>query len=279
MTDLQKKCYDILLEFDRVCRKADLKYYIYAGTLLGAVRHHGFIPWDDDIDVVMFRKDWDNLPLACGRYLNADQFELQTIYSDPMTDNPWMKLHDRNTAFISSSRREGAMEGVNIDIFPIDNAPDRQGELKRRARFVDRMNFIYQYRFCHCKSPSFKMRMFQKAIRLIPPLNETAFKEKYNQNMQKYNQKQTKNVVYCSNRPYMRKVVDRSVFSETVMLPFEGKLFPAPGGWERVLTIMFGDYMTLPPEEEQVTRHGAAVIDLEHSWREYKWRPWGYEKI
>ena len=92
--------------------------------------------------------------------------------------------------------------------------------------------------------------------------------------------KNTKNVAYFSNRKYVKKIVDRSVFDDTVMLRFEDRLFPAPIGWNKVLEGLYGkNYMQLPPKEQRVTVHGTAVIDLEHSWRNYRRGINGYEKI
>lgn len=281
MDKTKEKCYQILLEIDRICKDAGLRYFIYAGTLLGAVRHKGFIPWDDDIDIVMLREDYDKFPMACEKFMNHEKFMLQTIVTDPLASNPWMKLHDKNTAFISGLRREGAMEGVNIDIFPVDNAPDSDKELKRRAKYFDRMNFIYQWRFQeHSKNATWKMKIYQMLISIIPPINEKKFKENYDQKIRKYNNLQTKNVVYFSNRKYMKKVISRDVFDEEVMLPFEAGMFPAPKGWQEVLEGLYGkNYMQLPPENQRITVHGTVVVDLEHSWREYKRGENGYEII
>lgn len=281
MEKSKELCFQILEEIDRICKAADIQYYLYAGSLLGAVRHKGFIPWDDDIDVVMMRKDYDRFAQACEKYLNHEKYVLQTIRSAPYNNNPWMKLHDKNTAFICGALREGAMEGINVDIFPVDNAPDSPGALKRRAWIIDKINFIYFYRFQeHSKSSSWKMRLFQWAISFIPPWNEMKFKEAYDRYVQKWNKKDTKNVVYLSNRKYMRKVIPRECFSETVMLPFEEGFFPAPGAYEEILTRLYGKkYMELPPEDQRVTVHGTVVIDLENSWNTYRKGPNGYEKI
>ncbi len=281
MNEIQKKCFGILQEIDRVCKCAGLTYYIYSGTLLGAVRHKGFIPWDDDIDLVMMRDEYEKFPEACEKYMDQSKFELQTLNSDPAGNNVWMKLHDKNTAFISGVRRNGAMEGINIDIFPVDNVPDDDAVLQKRAKYFDRMNLVYQWRFAQrFRKAGWKMRIFQLLIRLIPPLNEKKFKERYDQKIQEYNSQGTKRVVYFSNRKHLKKVVDRSVFTETVMLPFEGGMYPAPIGWKRVLEGLYGkNYMQLPPKEQQVTVHGTAVIDLEHSWRDYRRGKNGYEKI
>lgn len=281
MNKIQEKCFNILLEIDRVCKLAHLQYYIYAGTLLGAVRHGGFIPWDDDIDIVMLREDYDKFPTACELYLEHSQFELQTTNTDPMASNPWMKLHDKNTAFISGLRRDGAMEGLNIDIFPVDNAPDDVKILNRRARYFDFMNIVYEFRYSyHNPNSSLKMKLFQRFVSLIPPLSEKKFKKKYDEKIREYNGQKTRSVVYFSNRKYLKKVIDRSAFDETVMLSFEGICFPAPREWKVVLEGLYGkNYMQLPPKEQQVTVHGTAVIDLEHSWTEYKRGENGYEKV
>ena len=281
MDQVKNKCFDILLEIRRICTINDIPFYLYAGSLLGAVRHKGFIPWDDDIDVVMMRKDYERFIDACNRHLDHNKFELQTIYSDPYANHPWIKLHDKNTAFISGIRREGAMEGINIDIFPIDNAPDSSFRLKVRSIIIDNINFLYQFRFqLRSKNSSWKMRFFQKMISLVPPWSEMKFKQAYDRYIQKYNRQQTENVVYLSNRKYMRKIIPRRCFDEVVFLEFEGEMFPAPGGWHEVLLRLYGvNYLQLPPEEQRVTVHGTAVIDTENSWRSYKKGMNGYEKI
>lgn len=281
MDEIKQKGYNILLEIDRICKEADLHYYIYAGTLLGAVRHGGFIPWDDDIDIVMMREDYEKFPAACDIFLDRERYALQTIHSDPVCNNPWMKLHDRNTAFISNIRRDGAMEGVNVDIFPVDNAPDDNDVLNKRARYFDRMNLVYQWRFAQrFKKAGWRMMIFQPLIHMIPPLDEKKFKIKYDKRIQEYNSQNTERVVYFSNRKYLKKVVGREVFADTVMMRFEDGMFPAPVGWKTVLESLYGkDYMQLPPKEQQTTVHGTAVIDLNNSWTEYRRGKNGYEKI
>ena len=277
--EIVQKCLGILAEIDRICKANDIKYFAYAGTLLGAVRHKGLIPWDDDIDVVMLRKDYEKFAEVCKTQL-SDGFELQTIYTDPLTSNPWMKLHDVNTAFISGVRRKGCMEGINIDIFPVDNAPDDEKERAKRAKKIDKINSIYEYRFAaKNKNDSIKMKLFKFAINLIPPLNEQKFKEKYDKYIQACNDKETKDVVYFSNRKYMRKVIDRHVFDETVYLPFEDTEIPAPVGYLQVLEGLYGkNYMELPPEDQRVTVHGNIVIDTNKSWKEYE-EAYEYERV
>lgn len=278
-TEIVNKCLGILAEIDRICKANDIKYFAYAGTLLGAVRHKGLIPWDDDIDVVMPRKDYERFAKVCETQL-SNGFELQTIYTDPLASNPWMKLHDVNTAFISGYRRKGCMEGINIDIFPVDNVPDDENERLKRAKKIDRINQIYEYRFsAKSKNDSAKMRLYKFAISLVPPFSEQKFKEKYDKFIQKYNDRETKDVVYFSNRKYMRKVIDKSVFEETVYLPFENIEVPAPVGYLQVLEGLYGEnYMELPPEEERVTVHGNIVIDTEKSWKEYG-EVYNYERV
>lgn len=272
MNDIQKKCFDILVEIDRVCKLAGLQYYIYSGTLLGAVRHKGFIPWDDDIDIVMMRDQYDKFSAACEKYLDNDNFELQTIYSDPLASNGWMKLHNTHTAFIDGGRRKGAMEGINVDIFPVDNAPDNDFALKIRAKIINKMNFFYQYRFMeHNKKAPLKWKLFYFAVGCIPPWNEMHFKVAYEKYIKKYNNKNTRRVVYFSNANYMLKVVPRECFDGVELLTFEEHEFPAPKDWKKVLEIRYGsDYMTPPPESARISQHGVKVLDLNHSWKDYQ---------
>lgn len=272
MNAIQEKCLGVLKELDRVCNEAGLQYFIYSGTLLGAVRHGGFIPWDDDIDCVMMRDQYEKLAEACEKFLDKDHFELQTIDSDPLASNGWIKLHDKNTAFIDGGRRKGSMEGINVDIFPVDSAPDNDFILKIRGKIIDKMNFVYQYRFMeHSSKASAKMRFFQKVISMIPPWNEMRFKKRYDQYIQKYNKQMTNRVVYFSNAKYSLKVVPRECFQTTNYMTFEGYRFPVPGNWQKVLKIRYGkDYMTPPPAKDRTSQHGTSIIDLEHSWREYQ---------
>lgn len=272
MNNIQKKCLNVLLEIDRVCKLSGIKYYIYSGTLLGAVRHGGFIPWDDDIDIVMMRDQYEKFVEACNQYLDKENYVLQSIYSDPLASNGWMKLHDKHTAYINGGRRIGAMEGINVDIFPIDNAPDNELILKMRSNIINKLNFCYQYRFMrHDKTKSLKWKIFYIFIGLIPPWNERRFKILYEKYIKRYNKRKTKRVVYFSNANYMLKVVPKDCFNKTSYMNFEGHEFPAPGDWKKVLEIRYGkDYMTLPPKKDRVSQHGTSIIDLEHSWEIYQ---------
>lgn len=269
---IKEKSFQLLCELDNICKKNSIHYYIYAGTLLGAVRHKGFIPWDDDIDVVMFRNEYNRFIHVCETQLDPQRFFLQTIYSDPLTSNPWAKLHDVNTAFISGVRRAGTAEGINIDIFPIDHAPNNKLAQSLRGKLIDKLNFIYQYRFqVHSHHASLKMRIFQFLIGLIPPWNEQSYKVRYDAFIQKYNHINCQYVVYLSNRKYKRKLIPSQWLSECALLPFEGKYFPAPKEWDKVLASLYGkNYMQLPPEKDRVTVHGTKIIDVNHSWRSYK---------
>lgn len=270
MNDIQQKTFDILCEFDKVCQVYDIQYYLYAGSLLGAIRHSGFIPWDDDIDVVMLRKDYEKLQ-KIAQVFNEDKFLLQSIYSDPLTNNSWIKLHDINTAFISGIRRDGVMEGICIDIFPIDNVPDNNIIRYFRGKIINKLNFIYQYRFAKkFDNCSVKMKVFRFLIKLLPPFNEMKFKVKYENYIKKYNKFITKEVVYNSNRDYFRKIIPKKYFDCCCYVDFEGKKFPAPSNYNDILKMLYGEnYMEIPPIEEQKSVHGSVVIDCNNSWKKY----------
>lgn len=272
MNEVQNKTLDLLKIINQLCNENNIVYFVYAGTLLGAVRHAGFIPWDDDIDIVMFRKDYEKFKNVCLHKLNRDKYILQTIDSDPYTNNSWMKLHDKNSSFISGFRRKEAMEGINIDIFPIDNVPDNRIVRWFRGKIIDKINYIYQYRFAKkFETCSFKMKCFRYLIKFIPPLNEKKFKNKYDKYLKKYNKKKTENVVYHSNRKYCRKVVPVKWLEDISYLRFENMNVSVPKEYKKILERLYGkNYMSIPPKEKQISSHGTIIIDCNKSWTEYK---------
>ena len=123
---------NMLLKVDEICRLNNIRYYLIGGSALGAVRHKGFIPWDDDVDIGMFRRDYDQFLDIADKFLDNKYF-LQTNRTDPDYHGPYAKLRANNTTYIEKvSRSLGAKihQGIFIDIFPLDNVPDKKLLLK-----------------------------------------------------------------------------------------------------------------------------------------------------
>ena len=244
----------ILDELDRICKKHGLKYFLTAGTLLGAVRHKGFIPWDDDIDVAMPRDDYERLSKIC-----TDEEELSQgfFYQSEKTE----KLH---TFFFAKIRKDGTevtehlLDGVDIhngcyiDIFPLDKCPSTPIFAKLYFKTIKMLNCAIISKV----SPDFKdgykplTKLVYKCIRLLP-FNTLRGLRRF---VRWFYSAFTSGKKWCTvagSHGYPRETYLPEWFSDEVMLEFEGKEYPAPIGYKELLTNMYGDYMTPPAEDDR----------------------------
>lgn len=274
--DLQLKELEILKEFILVCEKLNVKYFLDSGTLLGCVRHEGFIPWDDDIDVSMPREDYE-LFLKEGQKLLPQNLFLQTYETDPEYTMNFAKIRDSETTFIESTVKNLKINhGLYIDIFPIDG-------YKPNKKLT---NFINQkiYALCNLqinkkyvlinrkKNVKEKMQMLlsnilygRKTIRQILIKKDKIAK--------KYKYKNCNYVgIYCySTVPIAKNFLERKVFDETTYGKFEDLLkVIIPKEYDKYLKKMYGDYMKLPPKEKRVAHHYNEKIDLKKSYKLYQ---------
>ena len=248
---------DLVRELSRACEKLNIKFFIFAGSLLGAVRHHGFIPWDDDFDVALFRDDYEIL-------LNNSCFEspyfLQTPHTDPNYAFSFTRLVNDNTTFCSKMfSYQGYHAGICIDIFPLDLWDiDRGTNLYSEIKHLNMENSTWM----RMKNPHLdeqnKIRVQQWSK--IDPLS--AYKE-INRFAQTF---QNEPVDYVANAvttvyPYGKEVFAKHTFDNAIMSPFENLSLPIPAGYHEILSNTYGDYMSFPPLEIRGTRHKGVIID------------------
>lgn len=255
----------ILLEVDRVCKKHNIPYFLVGGTLIGAVRHQGFIPWDDDIDIGMLRENYDKFIQICASELSSDFF-LQTKESDSYCAIPWAKLQLKGTKRLDASTASTKTQcGIDIDIFPYDNMPKYPVFQWIHSNICWMLRGLYVFKCGYTvlnRENSLKKKIGSGICKVLSFfLPKPVVSRMMDMHFQKYNRKNTGYVMNLSSAySYQRECVKRDVIADVVELEFEGIMFPAPSKYHEYLTQVFGDYMQLPPEEKRIQH---AIVELD----------------
>ena len=264
LQDHQAALLVLLKEFDRVCRELEIPYMLFAGTMLGAVRHQGFIPWDDDLDVLMARKDYERLLREGDAVLDREKFFLQKEFTEhwPMF---FSKLRLNGTTCLEKYHPKDPKihQGVYIDIFPLDNAA--KTHLGRKFQFLcstvviakalDRRGY---------DTDSQKKKLFMAFCRCLPGkcFHKWAIRGREDGQML--------HTFFAAASGYEKNVYPREHFRQSQCMAFEDGKFPVPTEYDRLLTQMYGDWRILPPEEKRKCKQHAILVDLNRSYEHYE---------
>lgn len=260
---LQLRVLEILLAVDKACKAHGLRYYIVAGTLLGAVRHKGFIPWDDDLDIAMPRADYDKLIAHCKEYLPA-QFEMICGENDAVYPLPFAKIQDAHTTIIERMHLR-YLGGIYIDVFPLDGVPSNS--LSRRWHFI-KYEYYKRCLYLCCRDP---YKHGHGPSSWVPLLVQKIYN--HQELFRKMRKLQTE-VDYDSSDMVvdhddgLRGVMPHTVFGTPTPIMFEGKEVMGIEQADRYLSQKYGDYMTIPPHDDQ-RQHNFHYLDLQKPYREY----------
>lgn len=241
---------DIMDIIDDICQKNNIKYYLTGGTLLGAVRHGGFIPWDDDFDIVMPRNDFNRFIDICSSQLPKG-YSLQWITTRKDYWRVFAKVCNDNTKFIELiGKSEKTDNGIFVDIFPIDDSAGYDHKLQRRKNIIEKIKVLINAK----KAPSI-LNGAKKIIPLIIP-NKILFKIV----MFLMTKNNRKGYVYYSNFGSQYKIQNKTIEKEKlgvgVKIQFEDRMYTAPSFYKEVLNNTFGDkYMDIPPEFKRKTHY------------------------
>ncbi len=229
------------------CEENNITYWIDSGTLLGAIRHKGYIPWDDDIDIGMLRPDFERF-MAMFNARNT-RYRAYCIDNNPDFDYTHGKVLDTATVLFEPDKN-GKKLSVNIDIFVYDNARDEK-DAEKRYKFRDRCRAFDEIQNLKTEEKqSWKMRAYGVLTKLFP---RYFFTKMMSWNAKRYNHIET---AYIGNfTAYARILCEKSVFSSFTEAEFEGRKYKIPAGYDRWLRCFYGEYMQLPPEEKRVTHH------------------------
>ena len=253
--DIQKYLLDAAKCLDAFCREHNITYYLSGGTLLGAVRHQGFIPWDDDIDIMMPRCEYDRLILA----FTDERYKIVSCEKDRHHGAPYARLWDSMTIRDWGELNHIEM-GIYIDILPIDGYPDSlllSNLRNRRLKFLRKCREFMLHK--HSRDNS-RLKGIKEAARRLSPFSANYFSRRINKIGRKKSFEKSRYVGVQSGTYHQeRERNSKMVFDKTVYLPFEDTVFPAPSGYDEYLRNLFGDYMQLPPEEQRVGRHAQNI--------------------
>ena len=259
----------MLQEVDTICKKFHINYMLFAGSALGAVRHQGFIPWDDDLDIVMLRKDYEKFLAVAPNELNQDEYFVQKEFSEhwPMF---FTKLRKNGTACIERQLPKDRLmhQGIYIDIFPCDNLSNNP--ISRKLQFLASKVVIAKSVYMRGYiTDSIVKKVFMQICRLLPqnPFWKFAIRRTDNQSKMVH-------TFFGGASRYENNIYPREWFQSAVPLLFETGYYPVSAYYDEMLTKLYGDYMTPLPEEKRGCKVHGEIVDLEKSYEEY----WGVQE-
>lgn len=252
---------EMLVEVDRICRKCGIKYNIIAGTLLGAVRHGGYIPWDDDADVALLRPEYEKFRQAVKTELDATRFYFQDHRRTRGYRWGYGKLRRKNTLFLREHQEHMPyQQGVFIDIFPLDGVPDNYilRSIKNFECFCVRK--ILWSKVGQVAEKGILKRQWFKLLAQIP---EEQIWKHYNRMVSSAGRKRTRMVrILTYPTPNSEYGYYRSWYENSTDIMFEGIIFQGIKDYDSYLSFKFGEYMSLPPIEDRKTHPVSSLILL-----------------
>ena len=266
-----EKLIGILKKIMEICENNHISWFVSYGGCIGAIRHKGCIPWDDDIDVCMPRPDYDRFLKLCED-IDLGDYELATIYNTSHYFVHHARLYDKNSTVLFSKRRK-EVGGILIDIFPLDGAAD--GKIKMNYNRFKFWHGIFDYsylRFSKSERVYFlkKGRIFRYVLAIITSRFSESLKRlstrKIQETIRKYSYEDSEYCLFYVTTYGMKNIIQKKWIEETIFVPFENIQVRIPKYYDEYLTHIYGDYMTPPPLEKRDDRHVWAFLDMEKRW-------------
>lgn len=269
LNSMQEKLLEMLKWFHNYCVNNNIQYYAVGGTMIGAMRHHGFIPWDDDIDIAVPRKDYNRL---IHEFTNIiDGYLLESPYSGNYDYlYSYAKLYDTRTTVVENTRVP-CKRGVYIDIFPLDGIGNTYEDAKRYFDKFDKRNMFLMTRTCVIRSDrSWYKNASIIAARAIPNfiLDDKKLSISVDQMAASLNDEKSVYVANLMGAYRSKEITLREYFGHPTLYSFEGIKIYGPEKYDEYLQGIYKNWRELPPEDKRNTKHDFVVFDLEKSYIE-----------
>jgi lipopolysaccharide cholinephosphotransferase len=268
MSELQLKLLCLLKFFHEFCVSNQIKYFALGGTLLGAVRHKGYIPWDDDIDIGIPREDYDKF-IKLAKSEDLGHYQIEVPFENKDYIYPYCKLYDTSTTLIENTRYK-TKRGIFLDIFPLDGIGNTLEESKNNYKIINKQLNLMSTKVCAIR----KGRKLYKNVSIIIARCIPNFIYSWHKCIKKIDK-------LSRSRPYeefeyignlvgnwnYKEIAKKEWFGDGKLYDFESLKIYGPTDADSYLKNVYGDYMKLPPKEKQVTHHDYIELDLNKSYK------------
>lgn len=247
-SEIQKIELEMLIFLDKVCKKNNIEYFLDSGTLIGAARHKGFIPWDDDVDIILKREDYNKLLIALKK--EEDRYVCHTI-DEPNYVFPYAKLIDTTTELHEKNVKDDIKFGVYIDIFVLDKLPTFKITQLIYFNIVAFLRWSSVVLSKKEYSKNFFKASFKRILEILP---SNTFPRLTNASAALFGQKKHFEYytgILCTAKKY--KYIERKWFDKAIYVDFENISLPVPVQYDAYLRMLYGDYMKMPDQESRAT--------------------------
>lgn len=261
LQELQQVELSIMQAFHDFCQKNGLRYYLGGGTAIGAVRHQGFIPWDDDIDICMPRPDYEKFLRLCSDGKLTDTYQLNNRQLDPSCPFAITRIFDTRTEVTFSNFRLPYTIGCWIDIFCLDGVssdPKKQKKQFKKMRTIQDLTISCLTKFGGKRRSKLHTILQYGLLPALPFIRMVGAKRYLDQNeklCRMYDYNESEYVAVIGGRAGVGEIMKKSQMDPAILMDFEGHKFYLMANYHQYLTNLYGDYMQLPPESERVSRH------------------------
>lgn len=256
-TKLQKIILSIVDDIVKICDDNKIDYYIIGGSLLGAVRHKGFIPWDDDFDIAMKRADYDKFINICREKLNTDKYFIQTSENELYYAFAFGKIRLKNTVFVEEfSKNVPINNGIFVDVFPIDNLPN--SKFKRKIYLI--INHILKNAIwikCGYGTEQQRNRIINRILKVaVAPFSISVIKKMRRNLLYKYDNSITS---YGFLSDYPNEIIKNKLLNNKRKYKFDDRTYYSILEYDEYLRTLYGNYMVLPPESDRITHYSSDI--------------------